>query len=162
MVMSEACELQGSGVYVCAPVCPCACVPVCPCACVCACACMCACAHVCAHMCACVCACAHMCVHVCMYFLLWKPEVDVLSSTLVLRLSFEARSLANPKACRISWTGWPASLRDPPVSTSPVLGLQEYADMSGCWDLNLGSHACRKKMVYPLSHLHNPQACSFK
>lgn len=43
--------------------------------------------HMCVLICVCVRACAHMCVHVCMCFLVCKPEVDVLSSTLVLRLS---------------------------------------------------------------------------
>lgn len=29
-------------------------------------------------------------------------------------------------ACRVGWTGWPASLRDPPISTSPALRLHVH------------------------------------
>lgn len=89
------------------------------------------------HICVCMCICTHVCVHALMCA---SQRSKLVSSMIALHLSFgEKFSLNLELVISVSWS---ASPRNAPVSVSSVLGLQVCANMSACWDLDLGSHAC--------------------
>ena len=71
-------------------------------------------------------------------------------------LYFETKSLPEPEAHQLDWAGWSGSPRDPPVSTSLVLGLPTCAIcctwlLCGCCDPILSSHPCQ------LAHTPSPR-----
>lgn len=98
-----------------------------------------------------------LCIYVpkCVWAVFWPalPCVEVMahirvSSSVIPILLFETGSLAEQGACYFSYTGWPVSLQDLPVSTFPLTNAAEwgvcpsqhfYPDSR---DRNSGSHAC--------------------
>lgn len=86
-------------------------------------------------------------------------------------LFFETKSLAEAEAHQLDWAGGSGSPRDPPVSTSLVLGLQMCVVcctwlLCGCRDLTLSSHPCQlahtlsphfKVVIKHLSHVVQTQ-----
>lgn len=73
----------------------------------------------------------HPCVHrhtfsTCMCMCVPRSDTWCLSHSHPT-IVFETRSLTHPEARELGSPGWPASLRDPPVSASSALGLQVHA-----------------------------------
>ena len=64
---------------------------------------------------------------------------------------FKAGFLRGPELKVKTKAGWPASLKDLPVSDSPELGLQVLVPhpdiLCGFWGSNPGSHVCKVSIV---------------
>lgn len=102
--------------YLCAHVCVCVCMQVCVCVCIC----------LCEHVCMCMCVCMHMFLWVCMYVYVGQK--------FMLAVFFNLFTLWETVSYRTwSWSVWldqlSSELQDPPVFTSPVLGLQASSIM---------------------------------
>lgn len=78
-----------------------------------------------------------------------------------LTLVLETGSLTEPGIHQFRYTGWPASLQGPSVSTSPVLALQAGAitlsSLHGLWEFELSPYKCMAS-TFPTEPSPSPAA----